>query len=174
MFKSFDPFLNDGMFIGREYYVHHDKTGLEYTMLTSHCFGAEKEHAFIGECLEYYKNRHFIRSHNERLEQRLRYDMTIIPDLQMSLAQNYGFDNSNANNNKQVLENGIHVYPYQYFDQPGYTSMKDVVCIHRVAQSWNPNAKGNTSNSVTDLKKKTLGYYKMKIQQRIAKMIQDL
>ena len=100
--------------------------------------------------------------------------MTIIPDLQMSLAQNYGFDNRNVNNKKQVLENGIHVYPYQYFDQPGYTSMKDVVCIHRVAQSWNPNAKGNTANSVTDLKKKTLGYYKMKVQRRIAKMIQDL
>ena len=175
MFKSFDSFLSDGMFIGREYYVHHHpKTGKDYTMLTSHCFGAEKEHPFIGECLEFYENRHFIRSHNEQLEQRLRYDMTIIPDLQMSLAQNYGFDNSNSNNNMQLLKNGVHVYPYQYFDQPGYTSMKDVVCIHRVAQSWNPNAKGFTANSITDVKKKTLGYYKMKAQQRLAKFILNL
>lgn len=143
-------------------------------MLTSHCFGAEKEHPFIGECLEFYENRHFIRSHNEQLEQRLRYDMTIIPDLQMSLAQNYGFDNSNSNNNMQLLKNGVHVYPYQYFDQPGYTSMKDVVCIHRVAQSWNPNVKGFTANSITDVKKKTLGYYKMKAQQRLAKFILNL
>ena len=54
----------------------------------------------------------------------------------------------------QLLKNGVHVYPYQYFDQPGYTSMKDVVCIHRVAQSWNPNAKGFTANSITDVKRK--------------------
>lgn len=42
MFKSFDPFLNDGMFIGREYYIYRDKLWHEFTMLTSHCFGAEK------------------------------------------------------------------------------------------------------------------------------------
>ena len=108
------------------------------------------------------------------MEQRLRYDMTIIPDLQMSLAQNYGFDNSDSNNKKQLLKNGVHVYPYQYFDQPGYTSMKDVVCIHRVAQSWNPNVKGFTANSITDVKKKTLGYYKMKVQQKLAKFILNL
>ena len=100
--------------------------------------------------------------------------MTIIPDLQMSLAQNYGFDNSNSNNNMQLLKNGVHVYPYQYFDQPGYTSMKDVVCIHRVAQSWNPNAKGVVILESTNVKKKTLGYYKMKAQQSLAKFILNL
>lgn len=173
MFKSFDPFLNDGMFIGREYYVHNDKDG-EHTMVTSHCFGAEKNHPFIKECLEYYENRHFIRSHNEKLVQRLRYDMTIIPDLQAELMRNYGFDWSAGRNELQVLQNGIHVYPYQWFDQPGYTSMKDVVCIHRVAQSWTPKAKGLTAREVTDVKKKTLGYYKMKMQQRLAGWILKL
>lgn len=73
-----------------------------------------------------------------------------------------------------MLKNGVHVYPYQYFDQPGYTSMKDVVCIHRVAQSWNPNAKGGVVFKTTDVKKKTLGYYKMKAQQRLAKFILNL
>lgn len=52
--------------------------------------------------------------------------------------------------------------------------MKDVVCIHRVAQSWNPNAKGATAKSTTDVKKITLGYCKMKIQQRLAKLILGL
>lgn len=173
MFKSFDPFLNDGMFIGREYYVHNGKDG-EHTMVTSHCFGAEKNHPFIKECLEFYENRHFIRSYNEKLVQRLRYDMTIIPDLQAELMRNYGFDWNAGRNELQVLQNGIHVYPYQWFDQPGYTSMKDVVCIHRVAQSWNPNAKGLTARSVTNPKKKTLGYYKMKIQQGLAVWILKL
>ena len=100
--------------------------------------------------------------------------MTIIPMLQMRLAENYGFDSRNSVNKLQILGNGIHVYPYQYFDQPGYTSMTDVVCIHRVAQSWNPQAKGETLKSVTDVKKKTLGYYKMKIQQRVVEWIMKL
>jgi len=175
MFKSFDPFLNDGMFIGREYYIWKDKVGEEYTMLTSHCFGAERNHPFLEECLEFYEHRRFIRSHNERLPQALRYDMTIIPDLQMQLARNVGFDARNSVNKLQVLTNGIHVYPYQYFDQPGYTSMKDVVCIHRVAQSWNPQyANRPFSNKSTDVKRKTLGYHKMKLQRALAKFILKL
>lgn len=173
MFKSFDPFLNDGMFIGREYYVHNDKEG-RHTMVTSHCFGAEPKNAFIGECLEYYENRHFIRSKNESLAQRLRYDMTIIPDVQAELMRKYGFDWNADRNELQVLENGIHVYPYQYFDQPGYTSMKDVVCIHRVAQSWNPLYKGMTPREVTNVKRKTLGYYKMRFQQELIKIIEKV
>lgn len=170
MFKSFNPFLNDGMFIGREYYKQH-QDGLAVADLTSHCFGAEKNHPFIKECLEFYENRHFIRSANSHLPESLRYDMTIIPMLQVNLARHYGFDWDFERNELQVLENGIHVYPYQYFDQPGYTSMKDVVCIHRVAQSWNPKAKGLTARDVTNVKQKTLGYYKMKIQERIAQWI---
>ena len=123
------------------------------------------------ECLEFYEHRHFIRSHNENLPQELRYDMTIIPMLQMKLAENYGFDSRNSINKLQILTNGVHVYPYQYFDQPGYTSMENVVCIHRVAQSWNPLYKGMTAREITNPKRKTMGYYKMKIQQRLANWI---
>ena len=173
MFKSFDPFLNDGMFIGREYYVHHEQGKEDFVTLTSHCFGAEKGHPFLKECLEFYENRHFIRSHNEKLPQELRYDMTIIPMLQMRLAENYGFDSRNSINKLQILSNGIHVYPYQYFDQPGYTNMENVVCIHRVAQSWNQKA-GISTRDITNPKKKTLGYYKMKIQQNLARLILKL
>ena len=173
MFKSFDPFLNDGMFIGREYYVDH-KDGEEITHVTSHCFGAEKKHPFLKECLEFYDNRHFIRSKNENLPQEFRFDMTTIPKVQSALLRNYGFDWRNSNNNPQLLSNGVHIYPYQYFDQPGYTTMRDVVCIHRVAQSWNPNAKGLTARQVTNVKQKTLGYYKMKMQERLIKFIQNL
>lgn len=173
MFKSFDPFLNDGMFIGREYYVD-KKDGEKISYVTSHCFGAEKGHTFIKECLEFYENRHFIRSYNPQMPQEFRYDMTTIPKIQAALMRNYGFDWHNTNNNKQVLTNGIHVYPYQYFDQPGYTSMDDVVCIHRVAQSWNPNAKGLTLREVTNVKQKTLGYRKMKLQEWLIGKIEKL
>lgn len=173
MFRSFDPFLNDGMFIGREYYVHKEQGKKDYATLTSHCFGAEKQHPFIKECLEFYEHRHFIRSYNENLPQELRYDMTIIPMLQVRLAEFYGFDARNSVNQLQILRNGVHVYPYQFFDQPGYGSMKDVVCIHRVAQSWNKKA-GMSTRDVTNPKKKTLGYRKMKIQERLANWILKL
>lgn len=173
MFRSFDLFLNDGMFIGREYYVHKEQGKKDYATLTSHCFGAEKQHPFIKECLEFYEHRHFIRSYNENLPQELRYDMTIIPMLQVRLAEFYGFDARNSVNQLQILRNGVHVYPYQYFDQPGYGSMKDVVCIHRVAQSWNKKA-GMSTRDVTNPKKKTLGYRKMKIQERLANWILKL
>ena len=74
----------------------------------------------------------------------------------------------------QVLSNKIHVYPYKWFDQPGYTNMDDVVCIHRVAQSWNPKAKGLTARDVTNPKKKTLGYRKMLLQRILADFIMKL
>lgn len=173
MFRNFDPFLNDGVFIGREYYVHKEQGKKDYATLTSHCFGAEKQHPFIKECLEFYEHRHFIRSYNENLPQELRYDMTIIPMLQVRLAEFYGFDARNSVNQLQILRNGVHVYPYQYFDQPGYGSMKDVVCIHRVVQSWNKKA-GMSTRDVTNPKKKTLGYRKMKIQERLANWILKL
>lgn len=92
----------------------------------------------------------------------------------MRLAENYGFDSRNCINKLQILSNGIHVYPYQYFDQPGYTSMKDVVCIHRVAQSWNPKCTNQTIRDITNPKKKTLGYRKMKLQQKLANFILKL
>lgn len=99
--------------------------------------------------------------------------MTIIPMLQVRLAERYGFDSRDCVNKLQVLDNGIHIYPYQYFDQPGYTSMKDVVCIHRVAQSWNKKA-GMSTRDITNPKKKTLGYRKMKLQEKLAKWIMKL
>ena len=107
------------------------------------------------------------------MPEEFRYDMTIIPKIQSALMRNYGFDWRNSNNYKQVLSNGIHVYPYQYFDQPGYTSMDDVVCIHRVAQSWNKKAD-STPRDVTNVKKKTLGYRKMKLQEWLIEKIEKL
>ena len=52
--------------------------------------------------------------------------------------------------------------------------MKDVVCIHRVAQSWNPKAKGLTAREVTNVKRKTLGYYKLQMKEKLLKIIQNI
>lgn len=52
--KNFDPLLNLSIMIG---YENEDKNGIE-----AGCFGAEKGNVIIGEILEYYKNRSFIKT----------------------------------------------------------------------------------------------------------------
>ena len=140
MYKSFDPFLKHQMFIGREgweqWKVDDNHTTISY--LTSHCFGAEPNHPFLKLCLDFYTNRHFIKSKNEAYPQHLRYDMTILPALQAELAIPYGYKWGNEDDETQYLKDGIVVYPHDYFDFPKYTDMTNVVCIHRAFGAWVP------------------------------------
>ena len=58
IYQSFDPFLKFRMFIGKE---HSDEfqingRGTYVHRLTSHCFGAEKGHPFLKDCVDYYLN----------------------------------------------------------------------------------------------------------------------
>lgn len=143
MYKSFDPFLKHQLFIGRE--------GNEFwalgnsissvSLLTSHCFGAEVGHPFLKLCLDFYSDRHFIRSLSEQLSEDLRYDMTILPILQAKLARIYGYKWENEFDCIQELENGIIVYPHDYFDYPKYTDMTNVVCIHRQFKAWSSTGR---------------------------------
>ncbi len=112
---SFDSFLNDKMFIGREgvYYPTFDKEVKVF--LTSHCFGAEIGHPFLKLCLEYYQDRHFIGSTSENIPNELRYDMLMMPYIQSTLAEGFGYDSSLNADWKQALSNGIVVYPARYF-----------------------------------------------------------
>jgi hypothetical protein len=88
----------------------------------------------------------------------------------VALAHNYGFDWNPNENKLQILSNGIHVYPFQYFDRPCYEGMKDVVCIHRVAQSWQQDKKTLPKGyyNGTNPWKKNLRYY---IRELLAKPI---
>lgn len=159
MFKSFDPFLVHSMFIGREWYTHNYDPQVSY--LTSHCFGAEKGHLFLKDCLSYYSDRHFICSKNETLPQSMRYNMTIIPEVQAKIAvSKYGFDWRESVDKLQVLKDDIHVYPHDFFDAPGYSSMDNVVCIHRATGGWRPGNEGNVPDfSFTSVRKKDVAYY---------------
>ncbi len=141
MFKSFDPFLHHRMFIGREWYTHDYSPQVCY--LTSHCFGAEKGHPFLKDCLDYYNVRHFIRSTNTIFPEKLRYDMTIIPEIQANIALEYGYNWLESVDIHQILDHDINVYPHDYFDAPGYSTMQNVVCIHRATGGWRPNNEEN-------------------------------
>lgn len=162
IFQSFDKFLNHRMFIGREWYTHNYSPQVCY--LTSHCFGAEKNHPFIKECLDYYTIRHFIRTNNQNFPQHLKYDMTIIPEIQASIALNYGYNWLEKKNVHQVLKEDIHVYPHQYFDAPGFHDMSEVVCIHRATGGWRPNNENNVPDyAFTNPHKKNIEYWGDKI-----------
>lgn len=138
VFKSFDDLLDNRMFIGQERATYHlNGHAYKITRLTSHCFGAEPEHPFLQFCLYYYKNRRFIRSMNWDLPDEMRYDQTLLPEIQAQLLTNYGYKiQAYYFNKKQTLSNGIKVFPQWYFDAPLTFSMRNVYCFHHCAGSW--------------------------------------
>ena len=141
VYKSFDPFLKFRMFIGKEYSEEFQMDGRNAFVhrLTSHCFGAEKGHPFLRDCVEYYRTRHFILSENEELPQGLRYDMRLLPSIHALLAVKYGYKGALLDVEKEeILEEDIHVFPPYYFDTPKYHGMDDVYCVHHCFHSWTP------------------------------------
>ena len=166
MFKSFDPFLDNRMFIGGEANFH-EMPKKRY--LTSHCFGAEKGHPFLELCYNYYIERHFIGSADERIPQNMRYDMTIIPEIQAKLAKEfYGYDDDGFRDEHQILQEGIHVYPSDYFDSPRYNDMTNVVCIHRAEGGWRPgNSNSKPDYSSTNPLPHNKLYYQRKVLDKI-------
>lgn len=146
VYKSFDPFLHHRMFIGREHYVEcmSDNNFINMQTLTSHCFGAEKRHPFLRDCLDYYKDRHFITSTVETLPQGLRYDMRLLPSIHARLAQKYGYRGSVLDADKEcVLLEDIHVYPPCFFDSPKYDDLDRVYCVHYKMGTWHPARDGH-------------------------------
>jgi CDP-glycerol glycerophosphotransferase len=163
VYQSFNPFLNHRMFIGKEHLIEfqHDGSNHNMSSLTSHCFGAEKGHPFMKDCVDYYQNRHFILSNKENLPEGLRYDMRLMPSIQALLAVKYGYQGRVPNLEEiERLDEGIRVYPPYYFDAPRYHSAKDSVCVHfkmgswRVANTWNPTVAMHTA-----VRKKGCFYY---------------
>lgn len=145
MFKSLSPVLDCDMFIGRESWPEDG-----HVYLTSHCFGAVAGHPFVKECLDYYKDRHFILDADAK-----EYDMTTISSMQARMALKYGLDWSVKHKDRpQTLTNGVKIYPSYCFCRPMYTSMKKVYCIHRCAGAWRD--KDIDGRNMTDPKHLTL------------------
>jgi hypothetical protein len=159
--KSFDIFLSDRMFIANE--AGAKGYSVKFHWLTAHCFGAEKFHPYIKDCLDFYIERNFIRTENDKYPEDLKYDLTICPEVMATVAKKYGYNDYGFNDNEQFLEEGIHVYPSYYFDKPLYTSMEKVYSIHREAGSWRINKNGNHLNYHGTDKRKGKVFNKLKI-----------
>ncbi|MBK1441088.1 hypothetical protein JHJ32_13905 [Parapedobacter sp. ISTM3] len=141
VFKPFDPVLDNRMFIANE--AGAKGHGRKFHWLTAHCFGAEKGHPFLKDCLEFYTERHFIRTRSTKFPIEFQYDMTIIPEVMATVALNYGYDDDGFRDEEQLLREGIRVYPSYYFDSPQYHPMTCVYSIHHEAGAWRQGNDGN-------------------------------
>ncbi len=137
VYKSFDKFLSDKCFIGKESSIHFGKIG-SYQGLSSHCFGAERNQPFIKMCLDYYQNRHFITSQNEKLPNDLRMNMVTAPFIQALIANQIGYDWKPSIQRVQVLKDGTKVYPSIFFDpfQGKTVNRSKSFCLHLAVGGW--------------------------------------
>lgn len=137
VYKSFDEFLHHKAFIGEERYYYYTMNKI-HMGLTSHCFGAEKDHPFIKSCIDYYEGRHFITSYNENLPVSLRYNQTLMPYIQAEIARKYGFDWSlRKSESIQLCDAGLTIYPPQLFDNGNWArETSESVCAHLTLGSW--------------------------------------
>lgn len=133
MLRNLDDFLNDKVFIGKETSIHF--TGSHSAQyLTSHCMGAEKNHPYILKCLSYYEDRHFIVSNNQNIPISLRYNLVLLPYIQAEIARQVGYNWKPLTQEVQYLEDGLVVYPSEYFD--AVKSATPAVCQHLALGSW--------------------------------------
>lgn len=133
LFRSLTPMLQNAAFIGKEFSIHFEGR-LSSQYLTSHCFGAEKGHPFVKDCLDYFEGRHFVQSQNERLPMSLRYSPVLLPYVQSEIARLYGYDERPSSQKVQLCKDGLVIYPSHYFD--ALTVRDETVCRHLALGSW--------------------------------------
>ncbi len=114
--KSFDEFLNDRAFVGYENYNH------PFTA----AFGTEKEHPLVKDILNYYDSLdHYSFNFTDN-------NTISVSDI---LIKKYG---CKLGNKKQLLKEGIRVYPDYILCNPS----KESVCIHVFTGTWLNKNKG--------------------------------
>lgn len=133
IFKSFDLLLQHDAFIGKENSIHFEG-GFSSQYLTSHCFGAVKNHPFIKKCLDYYENRHFITSSQVDLPQPLKNNLIILPYVQAEIARQFGYNWKPKMQDIQKCESGLIVYPSLFFDP--INKSKSSYCKHLAMGGW--------------------------------------
>lgn len=151
--KPFDPLLHYSAFIGREncLQIHGRKT--EYD-LTSFCLGAEKNHPFIRQCLDYYSQRHFFLSDNKSLPPDLKWDLRNASEIYARIATLSGYKPSVLSPDHQETGNGLTILPWDTISR---------FCSHLSTGSWRETPLPEESY--------TLRY---KISWRIRKMVSTL
>lgn len=145
VFKSFDEFLSLPAFIGAENVVNVSRM---YTprCLTSFCMGSEAGNLFLKAALDYYKDRHFIRSRQEWLPESLRLENTVNSFILMEIAKTFGYDPSPRGRFPQILSNGMKVFHPDYFSAA--VTNRRSYAEHRAAGSWRQLKFGEPGTSL--------------------------
>ncbi len=142
--KPFEEYLEDrSMVVGFE---------SKRSLLTAFV-AVEKEHPFIGEFVDSYKDRHFLKEDGS-------YDMTVINQGFSELMEKKGVDLDNED--FRVIDGSIAVYPREYFcgfdvDNWHVRSTDKTCTIHHMASSW-VGSKAGLKRRVINALQKTLGY----------------
>lgn len=142
MKKRIDEFLDNGFFSFIEYHEEGflpykdriDENGRALTDLHVPGFcmqaafmGAEKEHPFIGDCMDSYKDRSFLTSEGKA-------DTNILsPDIYALCARKYGFLYKDCT---QHMSNRMTVYPSSYVAGTRFLAREDNYAVHCCAGSW--------------------------------------
>lgn len=143
--KDFEPFLSNGFFTSIEY--HHDivkslniinnslnknatrKNNITHVKgigIQSAIFGAQKNHPFIMDCINFYNDINPISDFKDS------YNNIILPDILALCAEKYGFKYIER---KQELKEGIVIYEQKFFT--GYkNSTSQSIAIHYAHNSW--------------------------------------
>ena len=129
--KKLDPLLNNRAFIGFE----------NNDYLSAAIFGAEMNHPFMKDILNYYNNRDFTFDKNDQMAGVNSISVTDI------LKENYGLK---AGNKEQVLKDRIHVYPDGFLCNPS----KNSYSIHLFTGTWIDGKQSLKQRIVTDLKRR--------------------
>lgn len=142
MKKRIDGFLNNGFFSFIEFHKEGflpykdriDKNGKALTdmhvpgfCMQAAFMGAEKEHPFIRDCMDYYSGRSFLTREGKA-------DMSILaPDIYALCARKYGFVYKDC---KQQLSNRMTIYPSSYVAGTRYLAKDENYAVHCCAGSW--------------------------------------
>lgn len=122
---NFDKFLNDRAFVGFE------NVDNPFTAV----FGAEKNHPFVKQMLDYYDN----------IDMDFSFGDNNTISVSKMLIDDYG---CKKNNQMQLLKDGVRVYPDNILCNPSHES----VSIHIFTGTWLSNKKSIKSKIVTFFK----------------------
>jgi len=128
MLQSFDDLLELPYFVGKE----NSKYGIEAAVI-----GAEKGCKWIGQCLNYYKNKHFISNQKS-------HSMKVLPQVMTNiLSTDYKFKDILSVDEFCTSDNVICRFPVDYFSPKSYVTKQirittDTRTIHHFAGTWQP------------------------------------
>jgi mannosyltransferase OCH1-like enzyme len=143
--KRFDEFLGYGIFTSVEY--HPDEVRQHDTLSLLNPDGSSKQpftrkpgiglqaaviagvkgHPFLRDCLEYYRDRHFL------LPDGSHYDTIISPDIYAMVAEKYGF---RYQDERQVIGEDILILPSEIFAGNREEATSNSYAVHYCVGSW--------------------------------------